>query len=108
MPNVEDILEERQKTHGDFRAHSGLCQSLKRTCREYSIAANVKMTNVQWEAVDMILHKIARAVVGNANHIDHWADIQGYAKLVSNELQTPAPDAQCKINEDGTKILGGV
>lgn len=84
MPNVEDILKERQKTHGDFRAHAGLCQSLK-TCIDNTPGAG-SLTDTQREAIDMILHKIARAVVGNANYVDHWDDIQGYAKLISDEL----------------------
>ena len=35
----------------------------------------------------MILHKIARIGCGNAQFIDHWRDIVGYATLVINELE---------------------
>jgi hypothetical protein len=37
---------------------------------------------MQREALDMILHKIARIVNGNPNETDHWHDIAGYATLV--------------------------
>jgi hypothetical protein len=87
MPNVEDIINERQKTHGDFKAHAGLSQSLKMACESHS--GYRELSPVQREAINMILHKIARAIVGNANHVDHWDDIQGYAKLASNELIAP-------------------
>lgn len=85
MPNVEDILKERQATHGSFRAHAGLSQSLKDCVCEAPGFDN--LTDTQREAISMILHKIARAVVGNANYVDHWDDIQGYAKLVSDILR---------------------
>jgi hypothetical protein len=35
----------------------------------------------------MIAMKIARILSGNANFADHWEDIEGYARLVSNELE---------------------
>lgn len=30
----------------------------------------------------MILHKIARIMNGDPDHIDHWHDIAGYATLI--------------------------
>jgi hypothetical protein len=41
----------------------------------------------QWEALEMIVHKIGRIVNGNPDVVDHWVDIAGYAKLVSDRLQ---------------------
>jgi hypothetical protein len=35
----------------------------------------------------MIAMKIARILSGNSNFADHWEDIEGYARLVSNELE---------------------
>jgi hypothetical protein len=33
------------------------------------------------EAIDMILHKLARIAAGNPYFEDHWKDIAGYASL---------------------------
>jgi hypothetical protein len=42
---------------------------------------------IQVEALEMIAHKIGRILSGDPNHQDHWDDIAGYAKLVSERLQ---------------------
>lgn len=46
----------------------------------------MKYSNVQRYALDMIAMKLSRLVEGNANNVDTWADIAGYATLVKNEL----------------------
>ena len=79
---VGDILEERAKVHGDFAKQAEVSQVLKIRVESFS----GPLTDVQKEALDMILHKIARIVVGCPNHRDHWDDIAGYATLVSNEI----------------------
>jgi hypothetical protein len=43
--------------------------------------------NEHAEALEMIAMKIARILSGNPNFADHWEDIEGYARLVSNELE---------------------
>lgn len=35
----------------------------------------------------MIAVKIARILVGDCNHPDHWHDIAGYATLVADRLE---------------------
>jgi hypothetical protein len=40
--------------------------------------------------MDMIFSKLARIINGDANHIDSWLDIAGYAKLVSDRLEALA------------------
>ena len=35
----------------------------------------------------MIIAKLSRIIYGNPNHADHWIDIAGYAKLVSDRLE---------------------
>ena len=46
-----------------------------------------ELDNDQLEALDMIVHKIARIVNGDPNYSDSWVDIAGYAKLVSDRLE---------------------
>lgn len=82
--DVNDILKERQKTHGDFQKHSMVSQGLKNLIGLHSEG---RLTYDQQEALDMIAHKIARILAGNPDHIDHWADIAGYAQLIVNDLE---------------------
>ena len=83
-PITENILQERQKVHGDFQADAYTAQSLKDILH---LSPNWEtLTVVQREALEMICTKLGRIVVGNPNHQDHWDDIAGYALLVSKRL----------------------
>lgn len=82
--SIEAILAERGKTHGDFTDNARVMQALKRI-----VHAEVgwdKLTDVQREALHMILHKVGRIISGNPNTKDHWDDIAGYAKLTSERI----------------------
>ena len=85
--NINEILAERSKTHGDFKDHAKTAQQLKFTLREQSKDWQVDFSHTQQEALEMICHKIARIVAGNPNFTDHWRDIAGYATLVADELE---------------------
>lgn len=80
------MLEERQKTHGEFSSHAAITQALKAVVHNRkswgSLSADKK------ESIDMILHKIGRVLNGNAETKDHWDDIAGYATLVANRVVT--------------------
>jgi hypothetical protein len=80
-----DILEERQKTHGEFADVAEISQELKNVFRNKE--GWVSLTRVQREALDNIAQKTARIFSGNPNFADHWVDIQGYAKLAENEIR---------------------
>lgn len=86
---VEEILAERQKVHGEFRTHATISQQLKNVVQHapYNGApAYAILPAPHREALDMILHKVARILNGDPNHKDHWDDIAGYATLVSKEI----------------------
>lgn len=85
MNDIGNLLGERQKSHGSYAEVSGTCQAIKRTMRNTS--GWDYLANEQAEALEMIAMKIARILSGNANFADHWEDIEGYARLVSNELE---------------------
>ena len=86
MDATQQLLNERGKTHGDFTIHAMFTQRLKAVA--YSDWGGYSsMTEVQREAIDMILHKIGRIIAGDPNHKDHWDDIAGYAKLVSDRIK---------------------
>jgi hypothetical protein len=84
LTGTEAILAQRGGTHGRFEDNAHHSQLLKTYVR--TVGAE-KLSAVQAEALDMILHKISRALAGNPNVIDHWDDIAGYATLVSKDLK---------------------
>lgn len=85
--STTDLLNERAKTHGDYRIHARITQRLKHTIRA-ELNYN-KLNESQMEAIDMIFHKIGRVIAGNSEFKDHWDDIAGYAKLVANQCPSP-------------------
>lgn len=82
---IESLLEERAKTHGSFRHQATWAQNMKRAMRCPDGWDN--LAPQQREALDMIAHKISRALHGNPTEIDHWRDIAGYAQLIVRELE---------------------
>lgn len=78
---TQELLNERQKTHGSFEVHANNTQMLKDVM--HASAKWHELDNRHKEALDMIVHKIGRIMAGNAYFNDHWDDIAGYAKLGS-------------------------
>jgi hypothetical protein len=78
---IEETLKERGEQYGEFADHAKISQTIKR------LAAGKELPDVQREAFEMIAHKLARIINGNANHIDSWLDIAGYATLVVEKLK---------------------
>lgn len=73
---TEDILNEREKTHGDFervarRAH----------LMQVVLALPPDLDSCKKISIQMILLKIARIACGDPDFADHWDDIAGYAML---------------------------
>lgn len=81
-------MEERGNNYGEFTDIAQLSQQITSLIGEADRrSAKVSQMNpVQREAMKMILHKIARIAVGDADYADNWHDIQGYAKLVEDRL----------------------
>lgn len=80
--SVEDTLNERGKRYGNFETHAEISQTLK-----YVLYGNSKflaLSSDKREALEMIMHKIARILNGDSNYKDNWHDIQGYAKLAED------------------------
>jgi hypothetical protein len=78
---IEDIIRERDKTHGDWSRQSQLSHDLKRRIAQ----EQPDLTASQWEAIEMIQVKIARIVCGDPFHKDSWLDVAGYATLGGSE-----------------------
>lgn len=90
--NINDILAEREKTHGDFEKQAYTSRELKKVIQE----CYASIPRVHMEALDMISVKISRILHGDPNDISHWEDIAGYAVLAmrhAEKLKTvPAED----------------
>lgn len=88
--DTETPLNERAKTHGNFKYNANISQRLKRLFRVgFDVSGTLvstgfhKMPDAQQEALEMIALKLSRILSGQASFKDHWDDIAGYAKLGS-------------------------
>jgi hypothetical protein len=85
--DIVATLTERGTRYGKFSGHAQVTQEIKRAMTRHAHAINNTFTDSQWEALEMIAHKIGRIINGDPNYADSWVDIAGYAKLVADELQ---------------------
>jgi hypothetical protein len=85
--NIVATLNERARDYGKFKDGAALMQSIKRLITAHAHAHNKTFSDDQWEALEMIVHKIGRIINGNPDKVDHWVDIAGYAKLVADRLE---------------------
>ena len=89
--SIEQILAQRGKTHGEFEDQARCAQELKEVWHRHAKKCGNNGNPMVNEAVDMIFHKLARAATGALLEPDHWLDIRGYAKLVSDRIPAMAP-----------------
>ncbi len=84
---ITQTLTDRGNRYGSFVGHAEVTQRLKRVMAEELAKRNKPLADDQWEALEMIAHKIGRIINGDPDYDDSWVDIAGYAKLVSDRLQ---------------------
>jgi hypothetical protein len=84
--DTKTILAERGARYGTFASNAATSQALKRIMAEHLAKANKQVADDQWEAMEMIAHKIARIINGDPDYADNWVDIAGYAQLVADRL----------------------
>lgn len=83
--DLQQILAERGERYGKFKDHAQISQNLKNAM---AIRAGwSRLAPDQKEALEMIAHKIARILNGDASYADSWLDVAGFAKLVADRLQ---------------------
>jgi len=90
-----EILEARGKRYGDFAGHAQITQDLKELMK--GVIGWTKLNNAMRESLEMIAHKIGRILNGDPFYDDSWADIAGYAELVTNQLHTPIAPKQIPV-----------
>jgi hypothetical protein len=88
--SIDDLLEERGKTHGKFSDSARCAQRLKAVVRDELKRRHERtqppLEFTHMESIDMILYKIGRIIAGDATFADHWNDIAGYGKLPNKEV----------------------
>ena len=85
MSDIEATLLERGNRYGEFDENARLSQRMKAMMRLADGWLELNMS--QREALEMIVHKIARIINGDSNYDDSWRDIAGYAQLVVDQLR---------------------
>jgi len=91
MSITDQILSEREQTHGLFREVAGYSQAIKnvmRTSRNWN-----RLDVAQAQALEVVADKVARILCGDPSFLDHWQDGAGYFELVVRDL-AQAQDAR--------------
>jgi len=84
---VKAILQDRQKTYGDFKDVANTTHNIMNTLASARMTTGDLGSVVQLEALHMISSKLARIVNGDPSFVDSWRDIAGYATLVVDHLE---------------------
>ena len=89
---VEHTLQERGRRYGEYREHARITQNIKRAMRD---SPNwQRLSDDQRETLEMIAHKIGRALNGDPDYADTWHDIAGYATLTEKECHAHSEGPQ--------------
>jgi hypothetical protein len=76
LHKLDQILSDRGHKYGNFEKNAEIAQKFKEILRD---SPNwEKMTHRQREALEMIVHKMARILNGDPDYSDSWEDIAGY------------------------------
>ena len=82
MTGIDNLLAERERTHGSFRHVAKLAHGLQEVM--HRAPGHELLSAEKVVALDMIALKIARIIAGDDTHADHWRDIAGYATLIAD------------------------
>lgn len=85
--NVDKTLDARAEMYGKFKDGAALMQAIKRVLADHAAQHGKTFADDQWEALEMIVHKMGRIVNGDPDVTDHWVDIAGYATLIADRLE---------------------
>lgn len=87
MVEMSDLITERQSSHGEFTENAKMTWDMMRVLMRSS--GWDRMNDGQRHSAYMVVHKLSRAVSGDADFRDHWDDIGGYSKLVADRIVSP-------------------
>jgi len=84
--DVNEILTQREKTHGKYADVAKLAQTFKEIIHDTPNWE--KLNDGQKESLEMICNKMGRLLNGDHNFVDHWDDGAGYFTLGSRSCAT--------------------
>jgi hypothetical protein len=110
MSITNQILSEREQTHGAYREVASYSQALKQLMRS---SRNWERLDVaQAQALEVVADKVARILCGDPGFLDHWQDASGYFELVVRDLtearqlaRSPAPERPSDATPDAPAFL---
>jgi hypothetical protein len=85
--SIDTTLDQRAAHYGLFAGQAEISQNFKQLVYHYLVHRDKTLDVDQAEALEMIVHKIARIINGDADYADSWRDIAGYAMLISDRLE---------------------
>ncbi len=89
--DIENILSERDTRYGGFENNARLSQELKslmQQSRRWKL-----LSNVQREALENVVMKMARILNGDPLYLDNWIDMAGYISLAITDMKASKFDA---------------
>ena len=90
--DITNTLKERGSRYGVFAEHAYIAQSIQNVMR--AAPGWTRLSCDEAQALTVIADKIARILNGDPHYTDNWHDIQGYAKLVEDRLNSGEPATQ--------------
>ena len=90
--SITYTLKERGSRYGVFAEHAYIAQSIQNVMR--AAPGWTRLSCDEAQALTVIADKIARILNGDPHYTDNWHDIQGYAKLVEDRLNSGEPATQ--------------
>ena len=96
--SINEVLKERASRYGEFKDVATYSQHLKELWYD-SIKEDDIISEPMQEAMEMILHKIARIFSGDKNYKDNFIDLIGYAELYLKEVER-VEDIKNKVEDE--------
>lgn len=83
------VLAQRGNSHGKFGDNATFHEYMMAGMQQHREGKGWQTLSARQKlALDVIAQKIARILSGDSDFVDHWTDIEGYAKLVRINLET--------------------
>ena len=81
--HINTVLKERGSKYGGFENESAITVKLQTIIHDNGEG----LSDSKFHALNMICVKIARICNGDPEYADNWRDIEGYSKLIADELE---------------------
>lgn len=82
--DIATTLAQREDRYGPFKSHAEITQAIKAAMQNSPNWS--RLSSDKKEALEMVAHKIGRILNGDPNYHDSWHDINGYVKLIADDL----------------------